>query len=195
MRSWFLFSIVFLVACTSTRLEVLQPLQNDDERYQKFLVLAVSPTLAVEEVIEDQVVKVFAQNNVAAVAKHTIIPGPQHINAEQFNRLIAREGIDAILILRPVGEAQNAPETSETMAEGAYGLYNREARYLYESSDTWSRRNRKVYAQIIDIRRQRIVWYGYFSSKTWTTTEVALYSKVLRAAATEMASAIVTRIK
>lgn len=194
MRFWFLLPVVVLLACTSMRIDVLQPLPSD-ERYQKFLILAVSPTLAVEEVIESQMVKVFEQNNIAAVAKYTLIPGPQHLNPEQFNRLIAREGIDAILIVRPVGEAQNAPETSLTMAEGAYGLYNREARYLYESSDEWSRRNRKVYAQIIDIRRQRIVWYAYLSSKTWTTTEVALYTKVLRTAASDIAGAIATRIK
>lgn len=181
--------IFCLGACTSTHLDLLQRDQNLS-RFDKFLVFAVTPILPAEQVIEDQVVKVFEEHNVQAIAKHTLIPGAQHIDSAQFNRLIAQNQIDAILILRPVGETQNSPETSMTLPSNAYGLYNREATLLYESSDSWSRRNRQIYAQIIDIKRQQIVWYALIGSKTWTTTEAALYNKELRSVAESMANAI-----
>ena len=72
--------------------------------------------MPVEQVIEDLVVEVFKKNNLDAVAKYTLIPGIQNIDAQQFEQVMSQNRITQILILRPVGETQNSPEVSLILA-------------------------------------------------------------------------------
>jgi hypothetical protein len=81
------------------------------------------------------------------------------------------------------------------LPKSAFALYNREATNLYESSDTWSRRNRHIYAQVIDIKEQKIVWYALVITKSWTTTEIDLFKSNVGDSASDMASMIINSLK
>lgn len=185
--------VLFVIGCTSTSIQVLKNNQSRQDN-QKFFVFVATPLMPVEQVIEDRVVEVFKKNNLDAIAKYTLIPGIQNIDAQQFEQVMNQNRITQILILRPVGETQNSPEVSLALPASAFGLYNREATNLYESSDTWSRRNRHIYAQIIDLKEQKITWYALITSKLWTTTEVDLYKNSLSTVASDIAVSIVGSI-
>ena len=179
--------------CTTTSIDVYQNLQTP-QASEKYLIFAATPLMPVEKVVEDRFIDVFKKNNIDAVAKYKLILGIQNLDEPQFNAVIEQNKITKILILRPVGETQNSPETSMLMPKTVFGLYNREATYLYESSDTWSRRNRQIYAQVIDVKEQKIVWYAMVTTKSWTTTEIDLYKNNLGASASDMAVSIVNSL-
>lgn len=185
-------SLLFF-GCTTTSIDVYQNLQTS-QASEKYLIFAATPLMPVEQVIEDRFIDVFKKNNIDAVAKYKLILGIQNLDESQFNAVIEQNKITKILILRPVGETQNSPETSMLMPKTVFGLYNREATYLYESSDTWSRRNRHIYAQVIDVKEQKIVWYAEVTTKSWTTTEIDLYKNDLGASASDMAISIVNSL-
>ena len=192
MSFGFVAFMAILLGCTSSSITVYSNMSVP--KFERYLIFASTPNPALEKVIEDQFVSIFNQNKINNIPRYILIPISQHIDRTQFYKLMEEYKIDAILILRPVGESQNAPETSLDIPMDSFVLYNREATYLYESSDTWTRRNQKVFAQIIDVKQQRIVWYAYLSTKKWTTTEVALYTKVLASMARDMANSVVNNI-
>ncbi len=70
--------------------------------YQKVLVIAVTKNGAVRRYYEDQMVKKLATKNVTAVASLDGISAKEAISPETFRKYFSNQGIDAVLVSRPV---------------------------------------------------------------------------------------------
>ena len=184
---------VSLAACASTGLVSswkapdAQPLKGEGS---KVAVVVMTKNEAARRAAEDALARRITARGGEGVPMYTILPGVSEPNEAEAKGAIEKAGVNAVVVLRPVGKDKEVVSTASMYAGPAYGPYWG-GYYGHGWGGAWGgadiRTNTIVTVEtlVYSIKQNKLVWAG--QSKTTNPSNVdAFVKEIADAVAKEM---------
>lgn len=185
---------VSLVACASTGLVSswkapdAQPLKGEGS---KVACVVMTKNESTRRAGEDALARQITARGGQGVAMYTILPGVAEPNEAQAKAALEKAGVNAVVVLRPVGKDKEVVSTASMYAGPAYGPYWG-GYYGYGWGGAWGggqdiRTNTIVTVEtlVYSMKQNKLVWGG--QTKTTNPSKVdAFVKEIADAVAKEM---------
>lgn len=164
-----------LAACSTTKISSHKN-ENLKDPYNRFAVFFLEGDFSKRKFVEDQAVSSIQEAGATAIQGYKVISPVKSQSTEESVDALLKTNADALLVIKRRGEQSNLFNLQGTESRTAIDSKGTMYTYQAPTTESYTSSSRSFRTELIDMRKQEVVWFAESESKTLTPTELRLFS-------------------